>query len=336
MKLNKTIGFLSSLLILSGLASCSHNKSSENIAYQRQEGFVWNTSFHVTYQSKQSFEDSILKVLDRVGKSLSVFDPTSLVSLVNQQDSTPVNTDFIRVYIMSVKINKASKGAFDPTLSPLINAWGFGKGHTVSADTAKIDSIMKFVGISKTRLSHDAIVKNDPRVQFNFSAIAKGYGCDAVGEMLEQNGVDNFLVEIGGEIMAKGTSPSGGKWRVSVDRPLLSADKEIHESQTIIEFTDMGVATSGNYRNFHTGNGQIYGHTISPVTGRPVQTDILSATVLAKNAMEADGIATAYMALGSKKAKETNKLLKKPVLLVLADSSVWMSPQFEKLVYEQE
>lgn len=334
MKLNNIFKFslLMSFALL--LAACTGNKSDDSAEFRKMEGLVWNTSYHVTYQSERPLDDSIICVLDRVGKNLSVFDPSSLVSKVNAQDSTPVNTDFIRVYIMSVKINKASDGAFDPTLSPAIDAWGFGKGHKVTADTARMDSIMQFIGISKTRLSHDALVKDDTRIRFNFSAIAKGYGCDAIAEMLRDNGVENFLVEIGGEIMARGKSPSGDKWRISVDRPILSADREIHESQSVIAFTDMGVATSGNYRNFHSENGEVFGHTISAATGRPARTDILSATVLAKTAMEADGLATAYMAMGSEKAIRLNKSMKLPAMFVLADSTVWMSPQFEKLIAE--
>lgn len=332
MKNKRSLKYILTAGMLLAFSSCIQKDKASETGYMKQEGLVWNTSYHVTYQGPETLSDSIVSVLDRVGKSLSVFDKNSQVSLVNLQDSTPVNTDFIRVYVMSRKINKASDGAFDPTLSPLISAWGFGKGHKATPDTARIDSILEFTGIEKTRLFRDALIKEDIRIQFNFSAIAKGYGCDAIGEMLEENGVKNYLVEIGGEIMAKGVSPSGGKWRVSVDRPILSADKVIHESQNVIGFSDMGVATSGNYRNFHSENGRRYGHTISAETGRPVQTDIISATVLAPTAMEADGLATAYMAMGSRKARMLNETMKRPAMFVLADSTVWMSPQFEKLV----
>lgn len=318
------------IILLAG--GCSKTKQ-KNSSWQKKEGLVWNTSFHITYKGPEALADSAVAVLDRVGKSLSVFDTASLVSRVNRFDSTRVNTDFIRVYVMSRKINKASGGAFDPTLSPLITAWGFGKGHSATIDTLRIDSILKYVGIEKTRLSHDALIKDDPRIEFNFSAIAKGYGCDAVAEMLEQNGVKNYLVEIGGEIMMHGKNPEDSKWRISIDKPILSADREIHDSQEIIAVTDMGVATSGNYRNFHkASDGSTYGHTISATTGRPVATDVISATVLAPTAMQADGLATAFMAMGSKKSQELNNSLRLPVMLVLTDSTVWTSPQFEKLI----
>ena len=314
------------------IAGCVNERQKDLSEWQQKDGLVWNTSFHITYRGAESLGDSALSVLSRVGRSLSVFDSTSLVSKVNRQDSTLVDTDFIRVYVMSRKINRASDGAFDPTLSPLITAWGFGKGHKANADTTRIDSILNYVGINKTHLHRDSIIKNDPRIEFNFSAIAKGYGCDAVAEMFEKNGVTDFLIEIGGEIMTGGKNKNGKKWRISIDRPILSSDRIIHESQEIIDISGMGVATSGNYRNFHNNNSGTYGHTISAATGRPVSTDVISATVIAPTAMEADGLATAFMAMGSVKARKLNESLRRPVLLVLSDSTTWSSIQFDKLI----
>lgn len=305
---------------------------SDSDTWQKTEGFVWNTSYHITYNGAKELEDSIAATLRKTGSTLSVFDTSSLVNQVNRQDTTPVNTDFIRVYIMSKKLNRLTGGAFDPTLSPLITAWGFGPGHTPTADTTRIDSILEYTGIDRTRIERDAIIKDDRRIQFNFSAIAKGYGCDAVGEMFIRNSVEDFMIEIGGEIMAHGKSPRNGKWRVSVDRPIMSSTDIIHESQVVVEFTDMGMATSGNYRNFHSSENGVYGHTISAHTGRPVATDIISATVLAPTAMEADGLSTAFMAMGSEKAKTLGKRLRRPVMLVLSDSTVWTTPQFAKLI----
>lgn len=322
------------LAITAGVLSGGCGKTESN--WHKAEGMIWNTTYHLTFDGDPALADSAVSVLARIGSSLSVFDTTSLVSRVNINDSTPVNTDFIRVYVKSKQINKLSDGAFDPTVSPLITAWGFGKGHEATPDTLVIDSIMQFVGIRKTRLSHDALVKEDTRIQFNFSAIAKGYGCDAVAEMFEKAGVSDYLVEIGGEIRAKGKNPTGTDWKVSIDRPVFT-DSIIHESQEIIEISDMGMATSGNYRNFHkTDSGQVYGHIISSTTGRPVETDVISATVLSSTAMEADGLATAFMAMGSDKSKELNKSLRLPVMLVLSDSTVWTSDQFQKLIVKSE
>ncbi len=312
-------------------SGCGRGKDARQ--YQSAEGMVWNTTYHVTYNGAPELKDSIMQVLNHVGASLNVFDENSLVSQVNANDSTAVDTDFIRVYVESVKVNRLTEGAFDPTLGPLIEAWGFGKGHKATADTARIDSLMKFVGIDKTRLTMDTLVKDDRRIRFNFSAIAKGYGCDCVGEMLQRNGVEDWLVEIGGEISCRGKSPDGGKWRVSIDRPVMQKDRILHDSQCVVEVTDAGIATSGNYRNLQSDDkGQYYGHTISARTGRPARTDVISATVIGRTAMEADALATAFMAMGADDVKRLNKSTRLPVMLVLTDSTVWCSGQFEKLM----
>ena len=317
--------------ILSG--GCGRSGNGDSREYQNAEGMIWNTTYHVTYNGGSELKDSIMQVLNKVGASLNVFDETSLVSRVNVSDSTAVDTDFIRVYVESVKVNRLTDGAFDPTLGPLIEAWGFGKGHKATGDTARIDSLMKFVGIDKTRLSMDTLVKDDSRIRFNFSAIAKGYGCDCVGEMLQRNGVEDWLVEIGGEISCRGKSPEGGKWRVSIDRPVMQKDRILHDSQCVVEVTDAGIATSGNYRNLQSDEkGQYYGHTISARTGRPARTDVISATVIGRTAMESDALATAFMAMGADDVKRLNKSTRLSVMLVLADSTVWYSGQFEKLM----
>ncbi len=317
------------------LAGCGRNgkKEIDNYKFVYDEGMVWNTQFHITYRGPEGLKDSIRTVLDEVGSNLSVFDSSSLVTKVNRQDSTPVNSDFIRVYEMSKKINRLSDGLFDPTLSPLITAWGFGPGHKATPDTARIDSLLKIVGIEKTRVVDSALVKMNRGIQFNFSAIAKGFGCDRIAEMMKRNGVDNFLIEIGGEIVASGKNPREEKWNISIDRPVYSNSDIIHESQAVIAFTDMGLATSGNYRNYHENGKERYGHTISPRTGRPLQTDVLSATVLAPSSMEADALATSFMAMGSERAKKIATERKLPVLLICNDT-VWSSPNFEKLLIQ--
>lgn len=307
------------------LVSCS------GLEYRRAEGIIWHTAYHVTYNSDCNLEDSILASLNSVGNSLNVFDNNSLVSRVNAGDSVAVDSDFVRVYEASVNVYKLSDGAFDPTLGPLIMAWGFGRGHTATADTLRVDSLLSIVGIARTHLDHGLLVKEDPRIEFNFSAIAKGYGCDRVARMLAANGSDDYLIEIGGEIACAGVSPSGDKWRISIDRPVVQ-DSVTHESQCIIEISDCGVATSGNYRNFHGEGNNRYGHTISAQTGRPVQTDVLSATVVATTAMEADALATAMMAMGAERAKNLAARLRLPVMLVLANHEVFMTPEFGALL----
>ncbi len=320
-------GFLIPLCIIVALAYTGCKESE----YHRTEGLIWNTAYHITFKGDKSLEDSVMTVLDDVGKSLNVFDTTSLVSRVNRNISTVVDEHFKRVYKASLDVNSKSCGMFDPTLSPLITAWGFGMGHTPTADTLNIDAIMKYVGIGKTHLNGDTLVKENPDISFNFSAVAKGYACDAVGAMLRRNEVTDYLVEIGGEIVASGVSPSMTQWKVSIDRPVVS-DSIIHDSSAIIKLTDAGLATSGNYRNFHMEKGHRFGHTISPKTGRPVATDVVSATVIAPTAMMADAMATACMAAGSEVSKTMMSSAGYEALLILADSTVWITPGLEKLL----
>ncbi len=323
----KTFLFGILLVSLSLLASCGGSERYRNV-----EGMVWNTLYHVSYRGPAALADSLPAVFQRVGGSLSVFEESSVVSRVNASDSVEVDSLFIAVYNKSREINRLSHGMFDPTVSPLVSAWGFGPGHRPTADTLAIDSIMRFVGIAKTRLDGHRIIKDDPRIQFNFSAIAKGYGCDQAGEMFLSNGVTDFLVEVGGEIVARGKNPRGGDWAVSIDRPVDAGDSVVHSSQCVIRLRDAAVATSGNYRNHHRSGSGKFGHTISPVTGRPVQTDVLSATVVAPTCMEADALATACMAAGSSIAKEISSIRKTPILLVLSDTTVWMSESFKALL----
>ncbi|MBD5291335.1 MAG: FAD:protein FMN transferase [Bacteroides sp.] len=329
----KNYHYLLILVSLFGIFAESCRKSND---YIRIEGGVWNTLWHVTYRGPQSLADSIPATLSSVGGSLNVFDSTSVVSRVNRDEKVELDSHFVRVLEVSKIINRETNGAFDPTLGPLIRAWGFGPGHNVSPDTARVDSLLRLVGIGKTGVNGKYLSKRDPRIEFNFSAIAKGYGCDMIAAMFERNGVEDYLIEIGGEIRCGGKSPKGGEWRISVDKPEWSMTSANHESQEIISITNCGVATSGNYRNFIKDSGRTFGHTISATSGRPVATDVISATVVAPTAMEADGYATAFMAMGSETGLATARRLNLPIMLILSDSTVVTTPPFDKLTSHRE
>lgn len=315
-------------LILSSLMVLSSCESS----YVKEEGMVWNTVYHITYHGDRSLTDSVMTVLNDVGKSLSVFDKSSLVSKVNTSSAAQVDSHFMTVYNASMIVNGVSGGLFDPTVSPLITAWGFGPGHKISADTLAIDSILTFTGINKTRLEGSTLIKEDIRTQFNFSAVAKGYGCDMVAQMLRRNGVENYLVEIGGEIAVGGEGPSGGSWKISIDKPVESDKHIMHDASAVISVTNAGIATSGNYRNFHKDGDSTFGHTISPLTGRPVKTDVISATVIAPSCMEADAAATACMAAGSEISRHILSTLRYEGMLILSDSTTYLTPGFQALL----
>ena len=295
---------------------------------------VWNTVYNVTFSGNSDLQDSIMPVLDAVAASASAFDSLSLVSRINRNETDRLDPTLLTLFKTSLRINGESGGKFDPTVGPLVQAWGFGKGHTVSPDTAAVSDMLAYVGIAKCTLSDSRLVKPDPRMQFNFSAIAKGLGCDAVAAMLERNGVTDYLIEIGGEIRASGLSPRGDHWAVSVDAPIASADSIIHQSMVTIDLNKgyfdgtAGVATSGNYRNFHSSGGKSFGHTIDPQTGRPATTDIASATVIAPTAMEADAYATAIMAMGSADGVRMCDRLNIMAYIVTTDGKVIVTGKF--------
>lgn len=308
------------------LSGCKNNN------YVKAEGLIWNTSYHLTYKGDPILADSAVMVLNEIGKSLNVFDTTSLIAKINLRDSVVTDRHFKKVYTTSRKVNARSKGMFDPTISPLITAWGFGPGHAPTQDTLEIERILDYVGISKTHLSGDTLIKDNPKISFNFSAVAKGYACDEVAAMFRRNGVNNFLIEIGGEIAVGGVSPSFSQWKISIDRPSFSDSAVVHDACAIIKVTDAGIATSGNYRNFRREGGSIFGHTISPLTGRPVVSDVISATVIAPSAMEADAAATACMAAGSVTAMDMIKSLGYECYLVLSDSTEQMTEGIKRIL----
>ncbi|MCM1377455.1 MAG: FAD:protein FMN transferase [Clostridium sp.] len=312
--------------------SCSPGQTTGK--YVSADGMVWNTTYHIVWNGDEALRDSILQVLDGVGSSLNVFDETSLVSRVNRsKEPIAIDAHFKNVYNMSKRVAQESDGAFDPTLSPLITAWGFGPGHKATADTLRLDSLLAMTGISRTHLDGRMLYKENPKIVFNFSALAKGYGCDRVGAMFQRNGVEDYMIEIGGEVVCTGKNPEGTDWHIQIDKPIISRGV-VHESMAVIGLSGKGLATSGNYRNRQGNAGSTYGHTISAKTGRPVQTDVLSVSVVGPNAMEADALATACMATGSEKGMQMCAAMNCPVMMILTDTVI-MSESFRRLVIQQ-
>lgn len=324
-KLKIKLFFWSIIFFITGCEDKDH--------FIKTEGMIWNTVYHITYNGSSHLQDSIISVLNRVSSSLSVFDTNSIVSHLNVSDSIIADKHLISVYDASLRIHALSEGRFDPTVSPLVEAWGFGRNHKPSSDTVAIDSILTFVGIEKTHKKGKMIIKDDKRTNFNFSAIAKGYGCDMVGEMFKRNGVSDFMVEIGGEITLSGKSPTGKDWKIAVDTPI-EGNSPGEDTAIILSLTDAGLATSGNYRNYSIEGTVKLVHTISPKTGRPFIGEILSATVIAPSCMEADAIATACMASNREEAKELFKLTNTEGLLIFRDS-LWVSPGFNKYIISE-
>jgi len=292
-------------------------------ATQTHEGFVFGTVYHVKYESTKDLQAVIDAALASVDHSLSMFDSLSNVSLINQNQTDTLDAQVQEVLTLSQGIWQATGGAFDVTVAPLVNAWGFGFKQGLTVDSASVDSLRQFIGMEKLTMVGNTVKKNDPRMMLDFSAVAKGYGVDAVGKALEQAGVKNYMVEIGGEVRVKGYGSEGGLWRIGVDVPEVDSLGGTPELADVLEVTDMSMATSGNYRNYREVDGKRVGHTIDPRTGYPAESDVLSATVLAEDCATADAWATALMVLGvndGRKALAGHPELK--VLLLCADSAV--------------
>ena len=290
------------LLLCTMLVGCDDAKP-----FRQYEGVAWNTSFHITYASNVSLDDSIRGLMNTIEMSLSPFNAGSLLSKINRNESDSTDELIRRVFEKSVWVNKVSKGSFDPTLGPLIDLWGFGAGKSINTlpEKAAIDSVLENVGIEDCRmLDGYRLVKKDPNTEFNFSAVAKGYGCDLVSQMFLRNGCRDYMIEIGGEIVVNGLSPRRGPWRVMIDAPIPSNDSIIHDGMAVIEVDSCSLATSGNYRNYRLIDGRMVGHTIDGLTGYPSNSRVLSVTIIAPECIMADGLATACMTMELEKAYE--------------------------------
>lgn len=317
------------LFLIIGTVYIIHKQQST--PYQHDAGFIFGTEYHITYQCDSSLNKAILAELDKVDEALSMFNNNSIISRINRNEDVRTNAMFDEVFIMAEKISANTGGAFDITVAPLVNAWGFGFKTGKQPDAHALDSLRALVGFSSVSLSKGRVTKKNPGTMLDCSAIAKGYGCDVVARYLKAQGIDNYMVEIGGEVVTHGISEKRVPWRIGVTKPTDDSLNVNQELQEVLNVKDMAMATSGNYRNFYYKNGRKYAHTIDPKTGNPVQHSLLSATVLAKSCAEADGYATSFMVLG---LDGTKKVLEKhPELmayLIYSDHKgglqVWYSP----------
>lgn len=323
------------VLVVAGIAV--GKKSAE---YQHDSGLVFGTSYNITYQSNDNLKPEIEKVLAEVDASLSPFNEKSVITHVNRNEAVTLDDHFITVFRLSSEIYKDTEGAFDITVAPLVNAWGFGFKNGTMPDKQAIDSLKQFVGFDKVKLQDGKIIKTDDRLMLDCSAIAKGYGVDAVAKMLKSKGISNFMVEIGGEIVASGENPKGAPWRIGVSKPEDDSVSVSNDIQGIINISDKAMATSGNYRNFYYKGGKKYAHTIDPKTGCPVQHSILSATIVSDECAKADAYATAFMVMGLEKAKAVLARHKDMMAYFIysddkGNNKVWYSPSLKANLEEK-
>lgn len=278
-------------------------RQQQTMPYQHDKGMVFGTFYSITYQHDKNLKKEIEAELRKVDNSLSTFNKRSIISAINRNERVAIDQMFLNVFDLAKQISKDTDGAFDITVAPLVNAWGFGFKNDCPPTKETIDSLRRFVGFEKVSLIGKSIRKSNPDIMLDCSAIAKGYGSDVVARYLTALGIKNFMVEIGGEIVAKGISPKRLPWKIGVEKPVDDSLAQKKELQTVLDITDIAMATSGNYRNFYYKDGKKYAHTIDPKTGYPVQHSILSATVLCKECARADAYATSFMVMGLEKAK---------------------------------
>ena len=308
-------------------------RQQHNMPYQQCSGTIFGTFYSVTYQYDKDLKPEITARMLEVDSALSMFNIKSIVSRVNHNEDVQPNDMFLQVFNLAQQISADTDGAFDITVAPLVNIWGFGFKQGQEPTRQAVDSLMAFVGYKKVKYDGRRIVKDDPRIMIDCSAIAKGYGVDVVARLLDEKGIQNYLVEIGGEVVTKGISQKRLPWKIGVTKPTDEAATGNGELQAVLNVTDKAMATSGNYRNFYYKDGRKYAHTIDPKTGFPVQHNILSATVLAKDCARADAYATSFMVMGLERAKQVLDRHPDMMAYIIYDDKghnrVWFSPSLK-------
>lgn len=341
MKITKSSIFRIVFLLFLIVGSIYIIRQQNTMPYQHNTGQIFGTTYHITYQSDKDLHREILQRLQLVDQTFSTFNDESIISKINRNEPVKLNQMFIEVFDLAKTVSKDTHGAFDITVAPLVNVWGFGFKSGTPPTKAVIDSLRQLTGYEKVKLIGSKVRKQDPRIMLDCSAIAKGYGSDVVAQYLRSRDVENFMIEIGGEIVVQGNSDKRLPWKIGVTKPTDDSTQTSNELQTVLNLSNTAMATSGNYRRFYYKNGKKYAHTIDPKTGYPVQHNILSATVLANTCAKADAYATSFMVLGLEKTQQV--LQHHPdlmVYLIYADgqgkNKVWYSPSLKKAIQGAE
>ncbi len=340
--------------VLGFLFSCQQGKQDGQASYQKLSGKTMGTTYHVTYLDSlhRNYQVPIDALLKNINQEVSTYIDSATISKINRADrfydtendsyrliNRPrltglKNQFFVDNFLAAKFIHKRTNGYFDPTVLPLVNYWGFGftgKKSAGKVDSVLIDSLMQFVGFEKIEMKLDSFVykihKKSAGVQLDFSGIAKGYGVDAIGWLLEDQGIQSYLVEIGGEVRARGKNAKGSFWTVGINVP--KEDAAMTDFEEIVSLENKSIATSGNYRNFHEVEGRKYGHIINPKTGFPERSNLLSASVFTDDCMMADGYATAFMVMGLEKSFElANRLQEIEALFIYSKEDGSLSVRY--------
>lgn len=324
------------ILILSFLTSCMGGKE---LKPYKITGAAQGTYYSITYfsDSNENLQPAVDSLFRKFDQSVSSYVPGSLLSRLNRNDTSAVADDiFETIFRKGMDVSALTAGAFDITVGPLVNAWGFGFSKREKMDHAMVDSLLPLVGYQKVKLSNGHLIKSDPRMHIDFDAIAQGYTSDWLGQFFDSKGIKNYLIDVGGEVLGRGGKPDGRLWSVAIEMPAKSAEDE-RKIQAILSLENKAISTSGSYRKYYEENGVRYSHTIDPYTGYPVRHNLLSVSVLAPDCITADAFATAFMVMGLEKSKEF--LAKHPELeayFISDDSSggfsIYYTPGFERLL----
>ena len=291
------------IAIVGILASCAGQQQSEVLV--QNLGFAQGSTYNVQYMSPNTanYQWEVDSILAEMDSSLSTYQEYSLISRLNQGDTNIfLDEHFVKVFNAFQAVADSTHGKFDCTLAPVVNAWGFGFTEKTKVDSLLIHSLLQKVGYQKVFLKGDSLLHNPDLLQLDFNALAQGYTVDVIAAFLDSVGLQNYMVEVGGELRAKGKNANGKNWRIGIDKPTSEIDNK-NRFQTVIELPNKSLATSGNYRRFYVDDGEKYAHTIDPQTGYPVKHKLLSVTVVTEDCMLADAYATAFMVMGINKTK---------------------------------
>lgn len=339
MKIRNTILQLA-VVVVFFLVAFFLTRTGKKQHYEKIAGFAQGTTYSIIYESDrgENLQSSIDSLLTDFDRSLSIYQPNSIISRFNRNDpETIADTKFIEVFNKSKEVFTITRGAFDITVGPVVNALGFGSSDTLEVDSLMIDSLLQYVGMNKVNLEQGRLTKESPNIKLDVNAIAQGYSVDLVARFLEGRGIRNYMVEIGGEVRARGKNEKRSVWKIGIDKPQEGNMLPGSNLQAIVSLDRKSLATSGNYRKFYEKDGVKYVHTINPKTGFPVVSNLLSATVVAEDCIIADAYATALMVMGLNQAIEflkTHRFLE--AFLIYADTQgrfqVYFTPGLEKYI----
>ena len=329
----KNLLYTFSLLIISCTTTTNHEILISN------DGHTQGTTYNINYISSNGidYHNDIDSILNAINQSLSTYMEKSIISKINRNESMQTDSLFTRVFDTAIKIANETDGAFDPTIAPVVNFWGFGFENIIEKNENTLKELMQTVGYKKMKIKNNRVIKYNQNTQIDFNAIAQGFTADLIGEHFQKIGIKNYMIEIGGELKCLGRNAEGNLWRIGIDKPKEKVQKD--RFQAIIEVKNKAVASSGNYRKFKINKetGMKYAHTIDPKNGKPIQTDLLSVTVVTKSCMAADAYATAFMVMGIDKSKSYLKNHPEidALFIYSGDKGEWLQYQtkgFKKMV----